>query len=1171
VICSSCASENRPGASFCRGCGASLENRCPDCGAAVEEGQAYCDGCGTRLGAEAPLSPARPDPVAERRLVSVLFADLVGFTVLSESRDAEEVRELLSRYFETCRRLVERYGGTVEKFIGDAVMAVWGTPTANEDDAERAVRTALDLVAAAAGIADELGVAELRLRAGVLTGEAAVTVGAQGEGMVAGDLVNAASRIQSAADPGAVLVGDSTRRATEAAIAYEDAGFHQLRGKAEPVRLHRALRVIAARRGEGRAAGLEAPFVGREPEFRLVKDLFHACAEEGRSRLVSIVGTAGVGKSRLAWEFEKYIDGLADDVRWHRGRCLAYGDGVAYWALAEMVRMRARITEEDHSQAAQAKLRETLAAIVRDPDERSFLEPRLAHLLGLADRSAPDKEDLFSAWRIFFERMAAREPVVLLFEDLQWADDGLLDFVEYLLDWSRTSPIFVLTLARPELAEKRSAWGAGRRDFTSLFLESLEPDDIEELLHALAPGLPEELRARIVERAEGVPLYAVETVRMLLDRGLLKLSGDRYQPTGPIESLAIPETLQSLAAARLDALDPAERRLLSDAAVLGRTFTRPGLAALSGLPKEELEPQLESLLRKEILTIQVDPFSPERNQVSFGQDLLRRVAYETLSIKERKARHLAVAAHLGADRDGEEEIAAVIAAHYLDAYRAGPGDPDAPTLKAKARAALTRAAERAASLASAGEAARYFAQAAALVEEPLERAELLERSGRAATQDGNLEQANEALQQAIDLLEAGGERHAAARVSARRAEALRVADRVDEAFALMQTSYEALAGGDPDADVALVAAQLARLAYFAGERERAVDAVEVALDMAEALRLPEVLAEALTTKAMVGWDRPHEAEALLREANRVATANDLPAAALRAQFNLSGLGIEHSRFREARSILDEALALARVRGDRSWEAVVLGQLADALVQLGEWDEAEARCRELLDTPQQLDFPYSLMLIPLGRILCERGELEEGRTLMSHAHRATTSDRQSQAAFLLAEASLSRAEGRTTEALTAAEASLEQWRALRQFHYLGEALVVAAEAAFELDDLERVEALVVTAEQLPLIQRRPLLDAQTARLGARLAARRDEPPGDGFDVATQRFRELEMPFWVGVTQLEHGEHLVEAGHSDEAEPLIAEARGIFERLRAEPWLRRARPAARERGAATRLEA
>jgi tetratricopeptide (TPR) repeat protein len=889
----------------------------------------------------------------------------------------------------------------------------------------------------------------------------------------------------------------------------------------------------------------------------VVKDLFHASAEERRSRLVSIFGTAGVGKSRLAWEFEKYVDGLADDVRWHRGRCLAYGDGVAYWALAEMVRMRARISDDDAPETAQAKLNETLAGIVHDPVERSFLETRLAHLLGLAERSAPDQEDLFSAWRIFFERMAAREPVVLVFEDLQWADDGLLDFIEYLLDWSRAYPIYVLTLARPELAERRSAWGAGRRDFTSLFLDPLAADDIEQLLHGLAPGLPEELRSRIVERAEGVPLYTVETVRMLLDRGLLKRSGDRYQPTGPIESLAIPETLQSLAAARLDSLEPTERRLLGDAAVLGKTFARPGLAALAGLAEADLEPHLQSLLRKEILTLQVDPFSVERNELSFGQDLLRRVAYDTLSIKERKVRHLAVAAHLSAGREGDDEIAAVIAAHYLDAYRAGPDDADAPALKVKARSALTRAAERAASLASAGEAARYFAQAAALVEEPLERAELLELSGRSATEAGSLDEANEALQEAIDLLEAQGQHRAAARVSARRADALRVADRIDEAFALMLSAYEALAGGEPDADFALVAAQLARLAYFAGERERAIEAVEVALDAAEALRLPEVLAEALTSKAMLGWHRPHEAEALLREAIRVATLNDLPAAGLRARFNLSGLDIEHSRFREARSILEEALGLARLRGDRTWEAVVLGQLADTLVHLGEWDDAEAICREIIDEPQVADFPYSLLLIPLVRVLLERGEVEEARALMSRSQHASTSDRQSQAAYSMVEASLLRMEGHPREALAVAERSLEQWLALHQFHYVTEALVEATESAFALNDSERVEALVAAADAFPLIQRRPFLDAQMARIRAKLAARGDEAADEGFASAAEQFRALEMPFWVGQTLLEHAESQHATGRGDEAEPLLSEARMIFERLRAEPSLLRVR--------------
>ncbi|HLF68676.1 MAG TPA: adenylate/guanylate cyclase domain-containing protein, partial [Gaiellaceae bacterium] len=373
--------------------------------------------------------------------MSVLFADLVGFTAASEQRDAEDTRELLSRYFDTSRRLIELYGGTVEKFIGDAVMAVWGTPVATEDDAERAVRAALDLVAAVSALGDEVGFSELRARAGVLTGEAAVTIGAEGQGMVAGDLVNTASRVQSAADPGAVFVGESTRRATEQTIVYADAGSFELKGKEGLTPLWKAERVVSGLRGSLKSQGLEAPFVGRDRELRQIKDLFHGCADERKAHLVSVTGIAGIGKSRLAWEFYKYFDGIAETVYWHRGRCLSYGEGVTYWALADMVRMRCRIGEDEEPASARAKLHATLEEHILDTEERDFLEPRLAHLLGLAEHQARDQQDLFAAWRLFFERLAESYPTVLAFEDMQWADASLLDFVEYLLDWSRNHPI----------------------------------------------------------------------------------------------------------------------------------------------------------------------------------------------------------------------------------------------------------------------------------------------------------------------------------------------------------------------------------------------------------------------------------------------------------------------------------------------------------------------------------------------------------------------------------------------------------------------------------------------------------------------------------------------------------------------------------------------------------
>ncbi len=668
VSCTACGSANEAGRKFCGECGVSLALACASCGTLNAGGVKFCGECGTPLtvdgAAPAGVSAESSPRAAERRLVSVLFADLVGFTTVSEGRDAEETRELLSRYFDTSRAIVERYGGTVEKFIGDAVMAVWGTPTATEDDAERAVRAGLDLVAAV----PELDPA-LSARAGVLTGEAAVTLGAEGQGMVAGDLVNTASRIQSEAEPGTVLVGETTKRATEAAIAYATAGEHELKGKAEPVPLWRALRVTAGRGGALKSVGVEPPFVGRDRELRLVKELFHASADERRAQLVSVTGIAGIGKSRLGWEFFKYMDGLEEGVWWHRGRCLAYGEGVVFWALAEMVRMRAGITEGEEPASATSRLRASVGEFVTDDEERRFVEPRLLHLLGLEDSAARGKEELFGAWRLFFERMAEQGPVALLFEDLQWADAGLVEFISHLLEWARQQPIFVLCLARPELQANHPEFGQGSHQ-TTLSLAPLSEPSMRELLDGFVPGLPDDLRERILARSEGVPLYAVETVRMLVDRGLLVEQDGAYRLVGEVAELEVPETLQGLIAARLDGLAAEERRLLQDASVLGKTFTKEALAELSGVTEAQLDPLLAGLVRKEVLGVQADPRSPERGQYGFLQDLVRRVAYETLARRDRKTRHLAAAKQLQQSFGAaEQEIVEVVAAHYLDCVR----------------------------------------------------------------------------------------------------------------------------------------------------------------------------------------------------------------------------------------------------------------------------------------------------------------------------------------------------------------------------------------------------------------------------------------------------------------------------------------------------------------------
>jgi class 3 adenylate cyclase len=455
--CPTCGVENRQGGKFCRDCGSTLARACPNCGTPVLADARFCDECGAALAAGASASraattPAPAGPFAtstELRHVSVLFCDLVGFTPLSESRDPETVREVLSGYFDLARAIVGRYGGVIQKFIGDAVMAVWGAPVANEDDAERAVRAGLELVSAVSPYGRELGL-DLAARVGIVSGSAATTETAE-EGLVIGDRVNTAARIQSVAPPGCCCVDETTRAATAAAIAYVDSGLHELKGKAEPIRVYQATRVIAAVAGSQRSSGLEAPFTGRDHELRLVKELFHASAERHSARLVLVSGVAGVGKSRLAWEFFKYIDGLAGGVLWHAGRCLSYGEGVSYWALSEMVRARLQISEEDQQDVVAERLRTGLERWILDPADREFIAPRLGQLLGLPAAQVLAREELFYGWRLFFERLAEHQPVVMAVEDLQWADAGMVDFLDHLLEWSAvssvTSYVFVLVAA----------------------------------------------------------------------------------------------------------------------------------------------------------------------------------------------------------------------------------------------------------------------------------------------------------------------------------------------------------------------------------------------------------------------------------------------------------------------------------------------------------------------------------------------------------------------------------------------------------------------------------------------------------------------------------------------------------------------------------------------------
>jgi class 3 adenylate cyclase/tetratricopeptide (TPR) repeat protein len=1156
-LCGACGAANPDGQRFCSQCGNALSIVCAACGSVRRADERFCGDCGAPLGGTFAVSESATvqAPVAERRLVTVLFADLVGFTTASEGRDAEDTRELLSRYFDACRRLVSLYGGTVEKFIGDAVMAVWGAPVANEDDAERAVRAALDLLAAIPELDPNLAA-----RAGVLTGEAAVTVGASGEGMVAGDLVNTAARVQTAADPGTVLVGASTKRASEAAIAYQDAGAHELKGKSEPIELWRALRVTATRGGALKAEGLEPPFVGRDRELRLIKELFHASADERKANLVSVVGIAGIGKSRLAWEFFKYLDGLADTVWWHRGRCLAYGDGVAYWALAEMVRMRAGIADTEAVDSALTKLRTSLEEHISDPDERQWLEPRLAHLLGLAERTAPDREDLFSALRLFFERLAEHGPTVLVFEDLQWADPSLLDFVEYLLDWSRAHPLFVLALTRPELAERRPAWGAAGRNATTLVLEPLSAPAMEELIDGLVPGLTQDLRGQILDRAEGVPLYAVETVRMLLDRGLLTRDGGQYGVCGPIDALEIPETLHALIAARLDGLAPAERRVLQDASVLGKSFTKAGLAALSGLGESDLDPVVAALIRKEIVSVHADPRSPERGQYTFLQDLLKRVAYETQSRNDRKARHLAAARYLeDAWSSAEQEIVEVVAAHYLDAYRAVPDADDAPAIKARARERLALAGERAVSLAANAEASRYFVQAAELAETPLQRAQLLEGAGIASTAAGSFDAVVDLLEQAAEIYQSEGETHPAARVSARLGWAMWFAGDIEGGSRLLESAFEVLVDEEPDADLAELAEVRARLRFFMGDRDGAAERVERALEIAEALYIPSVLVDALDTKHLTLYDqgRQEEAIGLLKHAIEIGRRHDLGRPLTRALYNLGHGLATYDDFAAALEADREALELARKRGDRGDSSMAVGHMIGSLFELGEWDEARSLIPELhAELADRTNLDRVCHAAPL---LASIGEMDDARGILAGQEALRTSGEvQARVGYLVAQAMVNRLDGQPEQALAAARAAIAPENYLPPRHVLGKrALIEAVESALAAGDVAAAAEALDEWDRLRPVDRTPLLEGHALRFRAAIDARRGAEDGvdEAFTGAEAIFREALMPFRLAVTLLEHAEWLTATGREGEATELLTEARSILLRLQAKPWLDR----------------
>lgn len=1168
MTCSACGFDQlRPEDRFCSRCGAARGGpACAACGLELRPGAQFCASCGLAVDASrAPSDLAADrlrDPVqrsSERRLTSVLFADLVSYTTIAESRDTEDVRELLTRYFDVCTTVVQRYGGRVEKFIGDAVMAVWGVPTAHEDDAERAVRAALELISGVAELAERTSLPELAVRAGVVTGEVSATVGATDQGLVAGDPVNTASRVQGAAQPGQVWVDANTRALTAAAITYADVGEHLLKGKAEPVQLFRAGAVVAGVGGLQRVDGLEAPMAGRDRELRLVKELFHATGESGRPRLVVVDGEPGVGKSRLAWEFSKYVDGLSSDVMWHQGRCLSYGDGAAFWALAEAVRARLGLVEESTSGESVEALERSLQQLVTDDDERAWLQPRLASLLGHGGNFR--REDLFAAWMRFFERLTEGDrTVVLVVDDAQYADDGFLDFLDEMATSGR-KPIFVLLLARPELLQRRP--GLGGRRATLVNLEPLSDDAMSALVGSLVDGLPPQASAQLVTRAEGVPLYAVETVRALIDRDLVRPSNGRYVVSAgadlDLSRIEAPASLHALVAARLDALTPDERQVVADASVLGLSFMRDGIELLSG-HRSDLDGVLASLARKEVIATETDRFSAERGHYRFVQAVVRQVAYATLSRRDRKEKHLLVADHLAAQTDRAEELAVVIAQHLMDAVAtSGPLDDDVPALQRRTGELLAQAAGRSCSLGSFADGLRLYQSAAARLDEPTARAQVQAEAAESALVLNDFDTALELSRTALEALETGGLPTGggvpAAQAAATQAEALMARGEVRAALDLLQPRYEALVGtpGTEAARLRLLAS-LVRIRMFSTPQDP--ETLRLAHDqirLSEQLQDEQGLAHSIhtlsTLEALLGCRTV--SDALTNQALAMSTELGDWRSIVIARGNQADILLPTSLDQSVQQG-EEALVVAAAHGLHTFAEGVSSNLAMALWMRGDW----TRLDELLGGFAEAGVHdpssrTSFMAVDLWRV-------EAGRApLVAQQELAATEEPQEQAWQCHVEMQRALLAGDLQQA--AAFAAQVLGDELPQSVTRGDVSLLwprSMRTALAAGDLELARRLLRVASDVPPGDLTPALGAHLRLLRGELAIADGGDPteiDDDLAAGVAAFTAYGSPPELARAQVRYGRWLLGQGRVVDAEALLAAARDTFEQLGATAWL------------------
>jgi class 3 adenylate cyclase/tetratricopeptide (TPR) repeat protein len=912
---------------------------CPVCSHANAAGAKFCSDCGAALTAEPPRE--------ERKVVTVLFADLVGFTSRAEQLDPEDVRAVLAPYWERLRGELEKRGGTVEKFIGDAVMALFGAPVAHDDDPLRAVGAALAIRDWARDEGD------VQVRIAVNTGEALVLLGArpgEGEGMAAGDVVNTTARLQAAAPVNGVLVGETTYRATRDVIEYREHDAVVAKGKSAAIPVWEAVQV-RSRLGVDVESRPLLPMVGRTRELGVIVDAFERAKAQREPQLVTLVGVPGIGKSRLVGEFFGRLEDDPDLVWWRQGRALPYGEGISFWALAEMVKAQAGIDENDAPEVAAAKLSSSVDALV-DDEERNWVFQHLSPLVGGESRAG--RGEGHPAWRRYFEGMAEQRPLVMVFEDMHWADEALLDFIDHLVDWAADVPLLVVATARPELLDRRPGWAGGKLNASTVALTPLRDDEAAAVIHAVLDEavLPADTQQALIERAGGNPLYAEQFALL-------------YRERGTAENLPMPETVQGLIAARLDGLQQEEKRVVQDAAVHGKVFWAGAVAA---------EPEiLHGLERKGLLRRERRSSVGGETQYAFRHVLVRDVAYGQIPRAARGEKHLRAAEWIE-ELGRAEDHAELLAHHLLAAHDLGAVDT------ARVRVALRLAGERAFALGAFPSAERYYAQALALwPDDDDDRLPVVSSHARArfrAADDVEVAGA------AVDVLEAAGRRDEAASLAALASSALWFAGRHDEATASLDRGTGLLEGLAPSPALAELLTERARQRIFREEYEGASADSALALELTERFDMVELRAGLTVTNgviAMVGGD-VDAARATFERAVEIAPPASQPL--FRALANLCV--IEHTAGDQAawelrHAAAKEAMTRAGDRLNLRWlEANSVGEA----LYMGRWDEALRRAEALRATGRHYSDRGSHLIA--AEILAARGQLAEARSLRDEA-------------------------------------------------------------------------------------------------------------------------------------------------------------------------------------------